>query len=71
MALFRASRTFFGIIAFEGPYRASTCVKTAYQRILIKWMLLGSKICFYIFILLGKKEKKISKVGTIFVEIFS
>ena len=45
----------FGIIALEEAYHASTCFKIACQEILIKCAILGSEICFYIFVLLGNE----------------
>ena len=51
-----ALEQFFGIIALEELFRAYTCVKIAWQETLIKWSLFGSRIIFYVFILL-KKEK--------------
>ena len=42
---------FFGIIALEDAYRASTCFKIAYQETLIKSTILGSKIYFSVFVI--------------------
>ena len=60
------SEHFFGIIALEDEFRASTCFKIAYQKTVIKFDFLGNNIGFYIFIFSRDKNGKVSKMSLVF-----
>ena len=68
MALFRALRTFFGIIALKDVFRASTCVFEGMSKILIKRTLLGdTHQCKEVLCATRSRETKWAAISSQFV----